>query len=128
MQTQDDADDPGIRPRVALLMALCGCAAVGAAFYFNAQKNAHNGVLELSSTLVGGAPYVPEDSPAVWIATGAAGLLFLGALLTWLIPAQATTAQQALMPGWYDDPDSPLKIRYWDGGTWTEKTSNKPDP
>ncbi|MSW82668.1 MAG: DUF2510 domain-containing protein, partial [Actinobacteria bacterium] len=23
--------------------------------------------------------------------------------------------------------DSPARLRYWDGGTWTEKTSNKPD-
>ncbi|CAB4967584.1 MAG: DUF2510 domain-containing protein [Actinobacteria bacterium] len=127
MSTQVDSGDPGVRPRIALLMALAGCTAVGAAFYFNAQRNAANAALEFASTYVGGAPYVPQDAPAVWIATGVAGLLFLGALLTWLIPGRATTPQPALIPGWYDDPDSPARLRYWDGGTWTEKTSNKPD-
>lgn len=31
-----------------------------------------------------------------------------------------------LTPGWYDDPDSPHRLRYFDGVTWTERTSDRP--
>lgn len=28
-------------------------------------------------------------------------------------------------PGWYDDPESPLRLRYYDGSDWTEHTTVK---
>lgn len=27
--------------------------------------------------------------------------------------------------GWYDDPEQPSRLRYWDGTTWTERTHDK---
>lgn len=27
--------------------------------------------------------------------------------------------------GWYDDPDEPSRLRYWDGQSWTERTHEK---
>lgn len=27
--------------------------------------------------------------------------------------------------GWYDDPDEPIILRYWDGQSWTERTQEK---
>ena len=28
-------------------------------------------------------------------------------------------------PGWYRDPQSPERLRYWDGGMWTQATAKK---
>ena len=33
-----------------------------------------------------------------------------------------------LPPGWYDDPESPHRLRYFDGAAWTERTSGKGQP
>jgi hypothetical protein len=30
-----------------------------------------------------------------------------------------------LAPGWYDDPESPARLRYFDGAAWTERTSDR---
>jgi hypothetical protein len=30
--------------------------------------------------------------------------------------------------GWYDDPDSPGIVRYWDGTEWTERRAPRPAP
>ncbi|MDO5628865.1 MAG: RDD family protein [Mobilicoccus sp.] len=27
--------------------------------------------------------------------------------------------------GWYDDPDEPTRLRYWDGSSWTDRTHEK---
>jgi hypothetical protein len=29
-------------------------------------------------------------------------------------------------PGWYDDPDSGSRLRYWDGSDWTDQKKPKP--
>ena len=29
-------------------------------------------------------------------------------------------------PGWYDDPASPLHVRYWDGTEWTDDRHPRP--
>ncbi len=31
-------------------------------------------------------------------------------------------------PGWYDDPESAIHLRYWDGGQWTAERTPKPPP
>jgi len=31
-------------------------------------------------------------------------------------------------PGWFQDPTSPLQLRYWDGSAWTEHVSALPPP
>lgn len=31
-------------------------------------------------------------------------------------------------PGWKDDPSSSLKLRWWNGSSWTEQTQYKPRP
>lgn len=30
-----------------------------------------------------------------------------------------------LAPGWHDDPESPARLRYYDGAAWTDRTSDK---
>ena len=30
--------------------------------------------------------------------------------------------------GWYDDPQNPENLRYWDGVTWTAHTTPKKSP
>ncbi len=39
--------------------------------------------------------------------------------------AETQQAPQQLTPGWYDDPDTSKKLRYWDGQAWTDKTEPK---
>ena len=34
--------------------------------------------------------------------------------------------QQAPIPGWYEDPDNPALIQYWDGNDWTTHTRQTP--
>src|SRR6056297_1331337 len=31
-------------------------------------------------------------------------------------------------PGWYDDPDDAMLLRYWDGNGWTEHTAPRSAP
>lgn len=45
----------------------------------------------------------------------------------WAVMAQAqATPKVVLAPGWYDDPETPLRLRYYDGAAWTEKVADKP--
>ena len=30
--------------------------------------------------------------------------------------------------GWYDDPQNPDNLRYWDGVTWTQHTTTRVSP
>lgn len=69
--------------------------------------------------------------PGMWVLYGLAGILVLGAIMMFAA-AQAPTAQPpspssapGLVPGWYDDPESPRTLRYWDGAAWTDKTADK---
>jgi H+/Cl- antiporter ClcA len=69
-----------------------------------------------------------DQPPGMWVAYGAAGLLVLGAIIVWSsagthAPTRPTASP--MTPGWYDDPDSPKLLRYWDGSEWTQKTANK---
>ncbi|MDQ1249042.1 MAG: hypothetical protein QG597_3416 [Actinomycetota bacterium] len=68
--------------------------------------------------------------PGMWLAYGAAAVFVIGAIVSWV----STSGESAkptyvptprLVPGWYDDPESPTRLRYWDGERWTDKTADK---
>lgn len=69
--------------------------------------------------------------PGMWILYGLAGILILGAIFVMAASPQEPTSvsspvvKPALVPGWYDDPEDPHRLRYWDGGQWTAKTADK---
>lgn len=71
--------------------------------------------------------YRPQP-PGMWVAYAFAGLLVLGAIIVWSGAGSSGPAKAPAMklePGWYDDPESPKMLRYWDGTQWTAKTANK---
>lgn len=52
------------------------------------------------------------------VAIAAAGAVALAARE----PAPAAAATYGTAPGWYTDPSSPGRLRYWSGGAWTDHT------
>ena len=45
----------------------------------------------------------------------------------WAVIAEKQSAPRVVLaPGWYDDPDSPRQLRYYDGAEWTSKVADKP--
>ena len=38
-------------------------------------------------------------------------------------PDQAPAEQSGPPAGWYPDPQGQARLRYWDGGAWTDQTS-----
>ena len=75
-----------------------------------------------------------SQPPGMWVLYGLAGILILGAIFVMAAaPQEASGAnprptKPALVPGWYDDPEDPNRLRYWDGGQWTDKTAAKSPP
>lgn len=73
--------------------------------------------------------------PAMWLMYALAGILILGAIIVLAAGSTtpssgeaAQTPKPALVPGWYDDPDTPTRLRYWNGSEWTSKTADKAPP
>jgi hypothetical protein len=54
----------------------------------------------------------------------------LGAMSTQAVAAPAAppsaVAAPAVPAGWHDDPDGSGRLRYWDGGRWTEHFADRP--
>ena len=47
-------------------------------------------------------------------------------IIGWQLRASAADEQPLrLPPGWYDDPETPERLRYFDGSTWTDRTAGK---
>ena len=40
----------------------------------------------------------------------------------------SSSSTQVEAPGWYDDPVGQARFRYWDGRSWTSRTTNAKDP
>src|SRR5262249_22541496 len=66
---------------------------------------------------------------APWLVLLAASgiLLILGIVFT-VLPAEASTATRSPSspPGRYQDPWAPMRVRWWDGRTWTPHTAPWP--
>lgn len=41
-------------------------------------------------------------------------------------PLNAKDRHVSVNPGWYDDPESALHMRYWNGADWTDERRPKP--
>jgi len=112
--------DDSNRRMLAGLLAVGGLVAAGLAFW---QGKVAQGA-DLRAFIGGGGR--GGDRTVMWLLIGVAALLLLGALLTWLSSGRAVApSKPSLAPGWYDDPDSPKRLRYWDGSAWTDKRADK---
>ncbi len=112
--------DDSNRRRLAMFLAIGGVLAAGLAFWQGEAAERSDMVAAIGGFGRGG------DRTVMWLLIGVAALLLLGALLAWLSAGrQAGVSSPQLSPGWYDDPDSPKSLRYWDGVRWTEKTAEK---
>ena len=76
-----------------------------------------------------------SQPPAMWLMYALAGILVLGAIIVLATSSASAgsanavqTVRPALVPGWYDDPDDPTRLRYWDGAAWTSKVADKTPP
>jgi len=92
-----------------------GAAAIGLAFFLQAQVNASSAASRYAGLGASG-------SPAPWV-VGGAGVL---AILIGIFVLAQKSAGSRIAAGWHDDPDSPKRLRYHDGERWTEKTAEKP--
>lgn len=69
---------------------------------------------------------VPRTSPLGVITLVAAAVL---AVIAWHKRSTADNPTPAtLPPGWLDDPETPHRLRYWNGQAWTDKTADKQAP
>ena len=97
---------------------------VSAALAFWQAKEAQGA--DLVAALGGGRS---GDRTLMWILVGATAIFLLMALMTYLSANRQVgtgyAVADALVPGWYDDPDDPGRLRYWDGRVWTDKTADK---
>ena len=112
------------RKRLAVFLGIGGLVAAGFAFQQARSAEFEDRVAQYSRAM--GAPSSGGDRTIMWILIGVSALLFLGALITWLSVGRSTSqATPTLTPGWYDDPESPQRLRYWDGARWTDNTAEK---
>ena len=100
-----------------------------------------------SPRYLGGNPIWTRDSVGirgvdgdrkVWVAVGTNRRdEFVEVLLAGIAAARARVAQAdaayaaspetvLAAPGWYDDPEDPTGLRWWDGGRWTEYRAPRP--
>lgn len=113
------------RKTLAIMLGIGGLVTVVLAFWQGEVAERADMVSRLSGSSRAG------DRTFMWILIGATALLLIGALVTWISigrPSSQTSSTPSLVPGWYDDPDSPEHLRYWDGSTWTEKRASKNGP
>ena len=76
--------------------------------------------------LTGGSNALQEGFMAPLVAGGVGILLILVAVLLLIIPTKVeVVTSSTLTPGWYDDPESPSRVRYWNGKAWTDKSADK---
>lgn len=104
-----------------ILLIVLGAAAIGLAFFLQAQSNSANAV----ASLMGGRG---SGTPAPWIVGGAGVVAIIAGFVVMAMgsPDSATPAGKRSIPmGWHDDPESPGKLRYHDGTQWTDKTADK---
>jgi|GEM_PF-2796931 len=110
------------RRGVSILLFIAGCATAGLAFW---QANVAQSSDRLAVWLGGRG----GDRTVMWVLIGATAVLLFAGLITWLSTNSSsttgTTAVATLVPSWYDDPEDPEKLRYWDGTLWTEKIADK---
>lgn len=92
-----------------------GVAAIILAVYMQAQVNAKATVDRLLGLQ-------PSGSPWPWI-VGVAGAVCVLAAIVLVVRPEPT--EDALPPGWYDDPESPRILRYRDESGWTYWTAPK---
>jgi peptidoglycan/LPS O-acetylase OafA/YrhL len=76
------------------------------------------GVIDESGVLV---PFM-EMAPVSLIL--ACTLYVVPALVVWVLLRQGSQPPKTAAPGWYPDPGDPARRRFWDGKTWTDRTSS----
>lgn len=105
-----------------MVLTVVGLSAVALGFFLNWRAAGDARVSAISGSS-GSA-----DKTLMWVVFGVAALCLIGAAIAWFTRAApaGTGKASSLVPGWYDDPESSLHLRYWDGQLWTEKTVEKP--
>ena len=99
------------------ILGLTGAGLVGYGFRLQAVSNFDNDVraiMGLSS----------RGTVAPWAVGGIGVVLLIIALVLLILGTQQAKAP-ALTAGWHDDPEDPKKLRYFDGGAWTQRTADK---
>lgn len=108
------------RKTTAIVLLVVGAAAIGLAFFLQAQVN-HD------AAVAGYLGRRASGSPGPWVVGGAGVLALLAGLLLLVRPAAVPT-RPSIGAGWHDDPDDPNGLRYHDGTGWTEKRAAKSNP
>jgi hypothetical protein len=114
-----------MRKVIAIVLGVLGAGAIGLAIFLQYEDNATNRVNSILGE-TGGSNALQEGLMPPLVVGGVGVLLILVAVLLLIIPAKVeVVTSSTLTPGWYDDPESPSRIRYWDGRAWTDKSADK---
>lgn len=104
-----------------ILLIVLGAAAIGLAFYLQAQNNSANAVASLLGSRGSG-------TPAPWIVGGAGVVAIIAGFVVMAMGAPAAAnepGKRSIQMGWHDDPETPGRLRYHDGTQWTDRTAEK---
>ena len=83
-----------------------------------------NRLLSLGLGLAALSLVVAAGSPYLAILPLLAGVVLV--IVGWQLRSSTGDEQPVqLVPGWYDDPETPDRLRYFDGSSWTERTAAK---
>jgi Protein of unknown function (DUF2510) len=67
---------------------------------------------------------LPTSWRLLWPVPVIAGIVLM--VVGWQLRSSAADEQPlTIAPGWYDDPEAPNRLRYYDGATWTDRTAAK---